>query len=77
MADEEEPQRPPTYAELVEQNEALRAEVTVLRGAYEAVARKLGDERAKAAATGTTRRRPQRPLDPKAASPFDRPYDGR
>ncbi len=76
MADE--PERPPTYEELLAQVEQLKAYALRLedvnRGLQVSVAaRDVEIQRL----TVKAAKKPARQLDPKAASAFDRPYDGR
>jgi hypothetical protein len=76
MADE--PERPPTYEELLAQVEQLKAYALRLedlnRGLQASVIvrdAEIGRLTLKAG------KKPPRKLDPNAASAFDRPYDGR
>ena len=76
MADE--PERPPTYDELLADNAKLKAYALrledVVRGLHAAVTvaeAEIGRLTLKA------KKKPQRQLDPTSSSPFDRPYDGR
>jgi hypothetical protein len=76
MADD--PDRPPTYEELLAQVEQLKAYALGLEDAVRGlqasvVARDVEIQRL----TLKAAKKPARQLDPKAASAFDRPYDGR
>jgi hypothetical protein len=73
MADDDIPaQHPPTYGELVEQNEALKSQVADLQAAV--VLSNL--ERDQQAQQQPVKKREPRKLDKNAPSAFDRPYNG-
>jgi cell division septum initiation protein DivIVA len=68
------------YKALVAENEQLKARVIQLDGVARSLTSQLANERYENVDLRQQiikARKPQRALDPNAASAFDRPYDGR
>lgn len=68
------------YKALVDENKLLKEQVAALETVVLRAASQLSSERNESADLRrqlAKARKPARVLDPEAASPFDRPYDGR
>ena len=74
----QEPDRPPTYDELLAENAKLKAYALRLEEAVRSLHATAKMQEAEIGRlTLKAKKKPQRPLDPTSSSPYDRPYDGR